>query len=73
MFYNSLNGIGRMLICINHKLMSRAYLQCSVTTVSKSDLRNTRARITWIRVQSASVTSSATVMKTVLGFAFCYI
>ena len=29
MFYNSLNGIGKMLIFINHKLMSRVYLQRS--------------------------------------------
>ena len=27
MFYNSLNGIGKMLIFVNHKLMSRVYLQ----------------------------------------------
>lgn len=53
-----------MLIFINHKLMSRVYLQRSVTTVSRSGPRNTRARITWIRVQSVSVTSSATAMET---------
>lgn len=59
-----------MLIFVNHKLMSRVYLQCRVTTVSKSDPTNTRARITWIRVRSVSVTSSATVTETVLGLLF---
>lgn len=40
MFYNSLNGIGKVLIFLNHKLMSRVYLQRSVTTVSRSGPRH---------------------------------
>lgn len=71
MFYNSLNGIGKVLIFLNHKLMSRVYLQRSVTTVSRIGQRH-QGQNPWIRVQSVSVTSSATAMETTLNESSIY-